>query len=391
MSDELIYVLLICALLSVPRALQRYRIPEQLTCFAFGIGLALTWSRAQHHNDSVYLLAGLGISTLFLYAGLEVDIAQLRRGAGQLLFYLTLRCLMLVLLAWLGWQFLGLPWQQAMLLALALLTSSTGFIVDSLDRFEMREADRFWATNEAMTGELLALAVMFLTLNASDPAELGVASLTLVALVAFIPVVYAALGRWVVPHAPGSEFSLLVMVSFAAAYITDRLGTEYLLGAFVAGLLARTLRSRVPALSSDDTMHGVKLFSSFFVPFYFFANGARVPLGALTWQALLVGLGLTAILLPARFGAVWVQRRWLFGDGAGSSLRVSIALLPTLIFTLVLATILYKRFAIPDRLFGGLLLYAFLNTLLPSLVLRTSFDPVISGEATTSARRPPDA
>ncbi|MGO4222577.1 cation:proton antiporter [Lysobacter sp. TAF61] len=410
MSHELVYLLLICALLIVPRALQRYRVPAPLTCFAFGIGLMLAWPEASGHNDAIHLLAALGISTLFLYAGLEVDLTQLRRGVGQLLTYLALRCLTLALVAWLAWRFLGLQWQPAMLLALALLTSSTGFIVDSLDRFEMREEDRFWVTNKAIAGELLALALMFFVLKASNPIELGASSMTLLALVALTPVIYVALGRWIVPHAPGSEFSLLVMVGFVAAYVTDKIGVEYLLGAFIAGLLARLLRPRVPALASDDIMHAVKLFSSFFVPFYFFANGARVPTGALTWEALLVGLGLTAMVLPGRFGVIWIQRRWLFRDSAGSSLRVSMALMPTLIFTLVLATILHDRFAIPDALFGGLLLYAFLNTLLPSLVLRTPFDvaplptpvatvapagpagpPAPGGEAVQAASRPSDA
>jgi hypothetical protein len=57
-----------------------------------------------------------------------------------------------------------------------------------------------------------------------------------------------------------------------------------------------------------------------------------------------------------------------------SSLRVAAALTPTLIFTLVLAGILRTRGAITDELFGGLLLYAGLNTLLPSFLLRAPFD-----------------
>jgi hypothetical protein len=52
---------------------------------------------------------------------------------------------------------------------------------------------------------------------------------------------------------------------------------------------------------------------------------------------------------------------------------VAAALAPTLI-TLVLATILNERGAISGALFGGLLLYAALNTMLPSFVLRTPFD-----------------
>jgi len=53
---------------------------------------------------------------------------------------------------------------------------------------------------------------------------------------------------------------------------------------------------------------------------------------------------------------------------------VATALAPTLIFTLVLAGIMRERFHVSDAVFGGLLLYAALNTLLPSLVFRMGFD-----------------
>ena len=55
------------------------------------------------------------------------------------------------------------------------------------------------------------------------------------------------------PHAPGSEFSLLVMVGMVAAYMTYQLGVYYLVGAFVAGLVAGLLRIRMPLLASDAT------------------------------------------------------------------------------------------------------------------------------------------
>jgi Kef-type K+ transport system membrane component KefB len=75
-----------------------------------------------------------------------------------------------------------------------------------------------------------------------------------------------------------------------------------------------------------------------------------------------------------RIGVVWLQRRLMFGESFRSSLRVALALSPTLIFTLVLAAIMRERFAIPAVLFGALLLYAALTTLLPSLVFRRPLD-----------------
>ena len=97
--------------------------------------------------------------------------------------------------------------------------------------------------------------------------------------------------------------------------------------------------------------------------------GMGVPSGALTWAAFKLGLVLTVVALPLRVGVVWLQRRFIAHESALVSLRVATALTPTLIFTLVLATILRERFGIPDTLFGALLIYAAMSTILPSLVL----------------------
>ena len=394
MSRELAYLLLICGLLLVPGLLQRLRIPPPLTSFLLGLALTLSLPGLHHGNAAVHLLAALGISTLFLYAGLEVDLATLRRAIGPLSVYLSMRVLSIVAVTWLGAYYLGLQWQDATLLALALLTSSTGFIIDSLDRFGLDQEERFWVTNNAISAELLALAVMFVVLKAGAPGELALGTLALLATLVALPLVLLALGRWIIPYAQGSAFSLLVMVGFAAAFVTDALGVEYLLGAFLAGLVARLLEGRVPQLASAGNLHAVKLFSSFFLPFYFFSRGANVPADALSWQALGIGVALTAVLVPLRGLALWVKQRWLGVRDTRGSLRVAAALTPTLIFTLVLATMLHARGAISGEWFGGLLLYAGLNTLLPSFVLRSAFDVApspLEAASQASERVPPDA
>lgn len=373
MSQELIHLALIFALLVVPRALQRFSLPAPLTCLVFGIG-AMLWLGDSAHDPVVALLSTLGISSLFLFAGLEVDIQALRRGLWPLLAHLFIRGVVLTAAAWLGWRYAGLGWQAAALLALALLTPSTGFIVDTLGRLGLDDEERFWVTNKAIAGELLALAVLFLVLQADDAVRMGVSSAALVGLMVGLPLLFIALGRWVVPHAPGSEFSLLVMVGLIAAFATYKLGVYYLVGAFIAGLVARLLQRKMPALASGENLHAVRLFASFFVPFYFFHAGTGVPAEALSLEAMALGVVLTAVVLPLRIAETWVQRRLMFGESFRSSLRVSLALTPTLIFTLVLAAILHARFGIRDALFGALVLYATLTTLLPSLVFRTPFD-----------------
>ena len=373
MSNELVYLLLIFGLLVIPRALQRFKLPAPITCLLFGVGAMLA-SGDRTHDPVIVLLSTLGISSLFLFAGLEVDLRALRKQLGPLLAHLVVRAASLVGVGWLAWRYLGLDWQAAALVALALLTPSTGFILDTLERLGLDEEERFWVTSKAIAGELMALAALFVVLQAGDMTQLGVSSLAMTAMIIGLPLLFVALGRWVVPHAPGSEFSLLVMVGMVAAFITYKLGVYYLVGAFVAGLVARMLRLRMPRLASDDNMHALRLFATFFVPFYFFHAGTEISRDALTWEALGLGVVLTLVLVPLRIGVVWLQRRLMFGEQRRSSLKVALALSPTLVFTLVLANILYVRFDLPAVLFGALILYTVLNTLLPSLVLRAPFD-----------------
>lgn len=387
-STELAYIGLIFGLMVVPRVLQRLRIPAPLTSFALGM-LAVAMLSGATDNATLSLLATLGISSLFLFAGLEIDVPGLRRGLNALLIHLALRSLTLAAVAYATVNWLGLSWQTSLLLALAILTPSTGFILESLPRLGLDEQERFWVTTKAIGGEILALVVLFVVLQSGSIERLAWSTAALAAMLFVLPLLFIVLVRFVVPYAVGSEFSLLVMVGLLAAYLTKQLGVYYLVGAFVAGLVARLLHERMPELASTANLHAVKLFASFFVPFYFFYSGMNVPTGALQWSALTLGLALTGVVLPLRVGLIWAQRRFLFHEDSASSRRVAFALAPTLIFTLVLATIMRERFGLPDDWYGALLVYAGLSTLLPSLTRTFSLDA--SDVASTLAKTAPTA
>ena len=74
-SQELQYVLLLFVLFVLPRVLQRYRVPSAVTCVilgaAAGIGFGLFRGDA-----AVSLLSTLGIVSLFLFAGLDVEFPE---------------------------------------------------------------------------------------------------------------------------------------------------------------------------------------------------------------------------------------------------------------------------------------------------------------------------
>jgi Kef-type K+ transport system membrane component KefB len=367
-SGTLIYLGFVFGLLVIPRALQRFRLPAPLTCVVLGIIVSLFFPNVV--DDSVMpVVATLGIASLFLFAGLEVDLVELRRQIPRLTTYLAVSGAFLIGGSWVGIHYLHLAWQPAALLALGLFTPSTGFILDTLPHSGLDGDEQKLVSISAIAGEIAALLVLFVLSQAESMRMLAVSSGILMLLVVFTPLIFLALGKYIVPHAPGSEFSLLIMVAIICGVISKSLGVHVLVGAFVAGFVAGLLRKRMTTLASDENLQAVRLFASFFVPFYFFNEGLEVPASALVLKSLLYGVVMSLTVLPIRIAKDWIGCRFFAGRSAKSGSRVAVALVPTLIFTLVIAGILHETFHVDDALFGGLLVYAAISTILPSFVL----------------------
>ncbi|HTK57308.1 MAG TPA: cation:proton antiporter, partial [Gemmatimonadales bacterium] len=288
LPNDLMYVALLFVLFVVPRFLQRYRLPSAVTSLL--LGLAAAWLGLLEHDRTVELLSTFGIVALFLFAGLDVDLEELRPDLRPLLQYLALWIAMLGGVAWVVAAIAGLSTADALLVGLGLVTPSTGFILDSLDRFGLGPEERRWVKSKAIAVEILALLILFGVLQSSSWRQFGESSLILAGLILLLPPLFRWFAERIAPHAPRSEFAFLLMVAVLAATVTRRLGVYYLVGAFVVGLAARQFRRRLPAMSSEAMLHAVEAFASFFVPFYFFHAGQGVNASALDLPALLVGL-----------------------------------------------------------------------------------------------------
>jgi Kef-type K+ transport system membrane component KefB len=369
MSSELVYVGLIFGLFIVPKLLQRFAIPSAITALLLGAGLSmgLGWFV---HDGTVDVLATLGIVSLFLFAGLEVDFGDLRRDARVLVQHLVIRALMLGLFAFAAMHVLHLAWRPAALITLALLTPSTGFILDSLRTMKLNDEQKRWIKSKAIAGELLALGTLFVVLQSTSTQRMLLASGALIAIVAVLPVLFRVFAARIAPHAPRSEFTFLLMMALLCAYATKQLGVYYLVGAFVVGIAAQRFREELPALASEKMLDAVELFASFFIPFYFFRAGSHIDATAATLDSALIGGAFLLVAIPTRIGVGMLHRRIALGEPPREAARIQTALLPTLVFTLVLAEILRSRFAVPDAVFGGLVLYTLINTMLPGFVLR---------------------
>jgi Kef-type K+ transport system membrane component KefB len=167
LKPELAYVLLLFALFVVPKLLLRFRVPTAATEVALGAaaGMGLGWFQ---HDTTVTLLASLGIISLFLFAGLEVDVQALARHRAVLLQHLGIAALFLVAGAWVAARWLGFEPRSAALLSLAILTPSTGFILSSVGSMGFGPNEVVWIKSKTIATELLALLALFAVIQSSS-------------------------------------------------------------------------------------------------------------------------------------------------------------------------------------------------------------------------------
>jgi len=223
-----------------------------------------------HGDSTIPVLALLGIVSLFLFAGLEVDFDELHEGARITTWHIVLQLVLLVGGAAIAMKVFGLDVRSAALLALALFTPSAGFILSSLAAFGLSKQQQFWVKTKTIATELMALLALFFVVQSKSFSSFGIATLALIAMIAILPYAFRIFAKRILPHAPKSEFAFLICLALICSFITRKLGVYYLVGAFVVGVTAVRLRKQLPELTTERLMIGIELFASVFIPFYFF-------------------------------------------------------------------------------------------------------------------------
>jgi Kef-type K+ transport system membrane component KefB len=202
-----------------------------------------------------------------------------------------------------------------------------------------------------------------------------------VALIAVLPLAFRWFAAVLLPYAPKSEFAFLLMVALGAAIVTRRLGVYYLVGAFIVGVAAQRFRTRLPAMASEQMLHAVEVFASVFVPFYFFSAGLGLDVNDFSPAALRLGAAFLVLAVPVRVLLVAWHRKVAMDEPLAVGSRVGLAMVPTLVFGLVIAGILREDFGVPEHIFGGLIVYTLANTLLPGFILARPRAPAGAREA----------
>lgn len=366
--NELSYVVLIVMLFILPRLFMSFGLPISLG--AFFLGFASSNYLYIYANDKIIpIFATLGISSLFLYAGLDVDFGDLRKNGRLLTEHIIVKALLTTAFAF-GIQYaFGYPLKVSALISLALLTPSTGFIFDNLSSSNLTEEQMTWVKSKAIAAEILALLLLLL-FQSNSPAETVMSFSIILALLLILPFFFHWIEKRKIIKSPGSDFSLLLLLAVAAGTLTKKLGAYYLVGAFLVGFTVNFYEQVIAKDPRREFEYATKFFAGFFMPFYFFYAGMKLDSSIFTFQAIAIGLAMVIIVLPIRLFSVVIHRKISLKEKTMEGLPISISLLPTLVFGIVLVEIIRATNYVSANFIGALIVYTIFATLLPSFFLR---------------------
>lgn len=369
LNIEYQYLLVVGLLLLAPKLLLRFRIPSGISALILGICCVnfLGWFR---DDQLILTLARLGITSLFLYAGMEIEMDDLKKNFKPLLKHLLQSLGLIFIIAALINYTVAVSFQVSLIISIALFTPSAGFILSSLKNYDLTADEIFWIKLKAISKEISAIFALFVALQMNDIEGLVRANLFFIMLIFVLPYLFKFYIKYIAPHAKKGEVSFLVIIAFLTGVLTKKLGTHYLVGAFITGVIAGQFNHFMKSEHSQRIEDSLAAFYNIFVPFYFFSAGLIITKDFFTLDGLKYGIIISLIFIPIRIMMVSFSIKYFVKDFWQDHLKISISLVPNLIFGLVIIGILKEKFSVDASILSALVLYTILASILPALYFK---------------------
>lgn len=369
MPEDIKYFILVATLLVLPKVLMRLRIPTALTALSLGFffSVYLGWFQ---DDQLILLFSRLGITSLFLFAGMEVELSELKSDSNIILKHLSMSLVVLALVSYGVHYFFSLNIQESLILSLGLITPSAGFILNSLKNYKLKDSQLKWVKVKAISKELLAVVILFVALLSNDLQQLFVSTLIVVFMIVVLPYVFRFFLDKIAPYAPDSEVTFLILLALLCGVLTKKIGAYYLVGAFIVGIIAGQFKHFIRQDKTDKMLYSISFFFSFFVPFYFFKAGSSFSTEMFSLKGLGVGLVFFVLINLIRALAIMASVKFFLLDSWKDRKLITMPLLPTLIFGLVIAELLMSRFQVPNDIVSGLIISTLLTSTIPWFFLR---------------------
>lgn len=374
-------------------AFKRFGLPSMIGQIIAGMLLGPPVLGLIQPSPALELFAEIGILLVMFHTGMELDIREMLGNAGAAL---TVAILGFILPFALGvgvalW-FDGTPY-QALFVGLGL--SITAIAVQSIILHNMGLANTrvgHIIIGAAIVDDVLSLMALsaLLGITRSGALETGPMLMVLFKVVLFFLGTFA-LGNWVIPRIrlkfnkrEAESFTLAILIATAMALLAERAGLHLIIGAFLAGQLMRSetfLDSSVHA-AIFDRFHGLSygtLVPIFFATLSFHITIVPTMEFTLFATALIAAavagklLGCGAAAMP--FGLnMWESAIIGFGMNGRGAVELVVAAVALAHSGELMQAGIISSPLLTDRQFTGLVLMAFITTLMAPFGLKWAIE-----------------
>ena len=313
-NPVLIFSIILFIILLAPVVLHRLRIPDLIGLILAGAVIGPNGFGIMSRDSSMELFGTVGLLYIMFIAGLEIDMADLRKNYGKTLvfgFYTFVIPMLMGVLTGVYW--LDFSWPTSVLLA-SMYASHTLITYPIVSKYGITKNK---AVSIAIGGTvitcILALLVLAVVVGMSTGEisprfwmKLGISSVVFIAVVV---VVFPTLGRWFFKRYEDSvgQYIFVLALVFFASFLAEAAGLEAIIGAFLAGLALNRLIPNTSALMNRIDFVG----NAIFIPFFLIGVGMLVDVRTFTsgWTALLVAVVMVGVATASKFIAAWATEK----------------------------------------------------------------------------------
>lgn len=368
MEELSIFISLLGILFFIPKLINKFDIPEQITEILLGLLLGPFFFGIFHKNSLIEVMGTIGIITVFFVAGFSIDIKNIAKKRKTLLENGILHIILIIVL---GGIIMGTGKSiiTSILISIALLTPSAGFILSTIKSFQFSSYVVEWIETKVVSAEILSLLLLLVITNLNQPLLLLLLICGLLIICFLLPYFLEffflhILGKTNM-HAD-TFFIFVIAVLFAFA--THIIGVHYIIGAFIVGIIMRGATdspSNKISLNEERVMATFSSFSSIFVPFYFFSVGLLISREMVSFKNIFIALVIFCLVISLKIILSFFHRRLTLHESFRASVMIALFTAPTLLFTFVTAEILYVSKQISAATYGILVIYGLLTASIP--------------------------
>jgi len=354
-------------------ASQRFGLPAVFGKLVVGLALGPAVLNLLEPSESLNSLADIGIILLMFIAGLETDVAQMRR-VGLAAFLAAAGGVALPMAAGVGLGYaFGMGTAQAFFLGTVLTATSVGITAQTLTelgKLQSREGSAILAA--AVIDDVMGVLVLSLVLGFSGGGDpiVPIAKMALFIPLAFvvgIVVMPFVIDRILHLHERETRTAIIIGVALTYAWAAEHWGgLAAITGAYIAGMMvART------EISEHATESMNKIAYAFFIPVFFVVVGLKMDSSALReaplFAALLIGVAIITKIAGAFGGAL------AGGFNVRDATRVGYGMVSRGEVALVVAVVGLQHGLLDDKEFSATIMMTLATTLVAPLLLKWAY------------------